>query len=143
MNATPEIIAAPFIERAPEPVLTRAGRDALAARTAKEPIPVSPDRDYTIKRIRAALKRRSGKSWSVKGGNGTAWGWIKIESPPRRRDGYSMTEAERVELGELMGLNGPAHHQGVSVPDQSDYRREHIQRAEGMEVTERGVAQWD
>ncbi len=35
------------------------------------------DRDEAIKRIRAALKRRSGKLWSVTGGRGTSWGWIK------------------------------------------------------------------
>jgi hypothetical protein len=43
------------------------------------------DRDEAIKRIRAALKRRSGKAWSVTGDRGTAWGWIKIDAPPARR----------------------------------------------------------
>jgi hypothetical protein len=43
------------------------------------------DRDAAIKRIRAALKFRSGKDWSVTGGKGTAYGWIKIDAPPRRR----------------------------------------------------------
>jgi len=43
------------------------------------------DRDEAIKRIRAALKKKTGKSWSVTGDRGTAWGWIKVEAPPRRR----------------------------------------------------------
>lgn len=43
------------------------------------------DRDTAIAEIRAALKRRSGKAWSVKGGRGTAYGWIEIDAPPRRR----------------------------------------------------------
>lgn len=43
------------------------------------------DRDVAIKRIKTALKKRSGKDWSVKGGRGTAWGWIKIDAPPRRK----------------------------------------------------------
>jgi hypothetical protein len=43
------------------------------------------DRDETIKRIRKALRARSGKDWSVTGGRGTAWGWITIDAPPRRR----------------------------------------------------------
>jgi hypothetical protein len=43
-----------------------------------------PDRDVAIKRIREALKRRSGKAWSVKGDRGTAWGWIHISCPPAR-----------------------------------------------------------
>lgn len=42
-------------------------------------------REETIKRIRAALKRKTGKSWTVRGGRGTGWGWIRVESPPRRR----------------------------------------------------------
>ena len=32
------------------------------------------DRKETIKRIKTALERRSGKKWSVTGGQGTAWG---------------------------------------------------------------------
>ncbi len=43
------------------------------------------DRDEAIARIRTALKRRSGKAWSVTGGRGTAWGWITVEAPPARR----------------------------------------------------------
>jgi hypothetical protein len=42
-------------------------------------------RDQAIKRIKAALKRRSGKEWSVRGGKGTAYGWITIDAPPKRR----------------------------------------------------------
>lgn len=42
------------------------------------------DRNETIKRIKDALKRRSGKPWSVTGGRGTAWGWITIDAPPAR-----------------------------------------------------------
>jgi hypothetical protein len=41
-------------------------------------------REATIKRIRAALKNRSGKVWSVKGDKGTAYGWIHISVPPAR-----------------------------------------------------------
>lgn len=42
------------------------------------------DRDETIKRIRQALAKRSGRQWSVKGGRGTAWGWIRISVPPSK-----------------------------------------------------------
>lgn len=42
------------------------------------------DRNEAIARIKKALKERSGKSWSVTGGRGTAWGWIKIDAPPKR-----------------------------------------------------------
>lgn len=43
------------------------------------------DRNEVIKIIRENLKRRSGKAWSVTGGTGTAYGWIKIDAPPKRR----------------------------------------------------------
>lgn len=43
------------------------------------------DRNEAIDRIRKGLRRRSGKAWTVRGGRGTAWGWIRVEAPPRRR----------------------------------------------------------
>lgn len=60
-------------------------------------------RNEAIAQIRAALQKRSGKSWSVKGGRGTAYGWIDISSPPQRRieHGY-MSEEDRAELGHLL-----------------------------------------
>ena len=66
------------------------------------------DRNEANKRIRAALKRKTGKTWSVSGSRGTAWGWIDISSPPRRRNamGY-MSDADRKELAELLGLDEP------------------------------------
>lgn len=51
------------------------------AKTKREYI----NRDEAIARIKAALKRRSGKPWSVTGGKGTAWGWITIDVPPKAR----------------------------------------------------------
>lgn len=44
------------------------------------------DRNTVIKEIRTALKERTGKTWSVTGGRGTAWGWIKIDAPKARLD---------------------------------------------------------
>lgn len=60
---------------------------------ATKPKPTAPpvnDRDDAIRRIRQALRRRSGKAWSVTGGRGTAWGWITITAPPRRQDRKSV-----------------------------------------------------
>lgn len=114
-----------------------------------EPAPrvVSVDRDEAIAAIRAALRRRSGKVWSVRGGRGTTWGWIKIIAPPRRcgADG-AMTEEDRVELAELLGLDpavGTAHRQGIDVPSSTHYRHEYIARAEGREPEIYGYAYWD
>jgi len=127
------------------------------------------DRDGTIKRIRAALKRRSGRAWSVKGGRGTAWGWIRIDAPPARRTWHSrpragftadtapsitgweeylgkpgghMSRVDRFELAKLLGLN-VVRSQGVSIPASSDYYREYIDRAEGREPSVIGKPYWD
>ena len=100
------------------------------------------DRNETIKLIREALKKRSGKTWSVTGGRGSAWGWIRIHSPPARRAEYGdMSEADRAELGELLGET--VHHQGVSIPAASDYRREYVTRALGLPVLDIGKHYWD
>lgn len=102
------------------------------------------DRDTAIRLIRRALRRRSGKSWSVTGGRGTVWGWITIHALPAHRDQYgSMDDGRRAELGELLGLGEPVHHQGVSIPAGSDYRREYVDRAEGRVPSVTGKPYWD
>jgi hypothetical protein len=127
------------------------------------------ERDETIKRIKAALKQRSGKIWSVTGGRGTAWGWITIDVPPARRtakhrlkngdSGYignpgdyeeydsgepggHMTKADRTELASLLGLDD-VHIQGVSIPAQGNYRQEYLDRAEGRQPSVEGEPYWD
>jgi hypothetical protein len=119
--------------------------DTLAIRAEMDPHGYAhTDRDETIKAVRAALKRRSGKTWSVTGGKGTAWGWITITAPPKRREGFGyMSEADRAELGRLLGLDRPAHQQGVDIPAGNDYRREYIARAEGRVSSVTGTPYWD
>lgn len=125
------------------------------------------DRNAVIARIRAALRRRSGYSWSVTGGHGTAWGWIRIDAPPRARTwrhrlkpglpdlpgnyeeynsghpGGITGPVERAQLGQLLGLDGPVHHQGVSIPSSRDYYREYIDRAEGRTPALIATPYWD
>lgn len=127
------------------------------------------DRDDTIRRIRTALQRRSGKSWSVTGGRGTAWGWITIDAPPARRTwgnrlkpdaspaqlpedyeeydtgepGRCTSPADRAELGRLLDLGGPCHSQGVKVAASSDYYREYTDRAEGRTPAKVAQPYWD
>jgi hypothetical protein len=170
------------------------------------------DRNEAIAKIKKGLKVRSGKTWSVKGGRGTSWGWIDIDAPPKRRtwkdvqtntpeppspgaryrgvdcvtpyyrveagaedailspeedpwareaaeQGRSliynwehdspgesfghMSPDERVELGTLLGLGKPVHHQGHSIPASSAYREEHVARAEGRPVEVFGERYWD
>lgn len=50
------------------------------------------DRNEAIKRIRVALKKRTGRPWSVTGGRGTAWGWITVQAPPKRRVDHIQSE---------------------------------------------------
>ena len=105
---------------------------------------VTPDRDATIARIRAALRRRTGMTWSVTGGRGTAWGWIRISSPPARHVEYGyMSLADRATLGEALGLHRPVHSQGESIPSSGDYYREYVDRAEGRPPCRTGVPYWD
>jgi hypothetical protein len=101
------------------------------------------ERDEAIKRIKTALRNRSGKTWSVTGGRGTAWGWIHISAPPKRLVGHGyMTEADAAELGKLLGTDS-AHSQGVSIAADGHYRHEYVARAEGREPTVIGVPYWD
>ncbi len=127
------------------------------------------DRQETISRIRKALKKRSGKPWSVTGGRGTAYGWLTIDAPPARRkwlqvktgqtdlqghDVYRwehtpdaeyghISPDERAELAKLLGLEAPVHDQGVSIPASNDYWQEYIDRAEGREPAKCGEIYWD
>jgi hypothetical protein len=128
------------------------------------------DRNETIKAIRTALQRRSGKAWSVTGGRGTAWGWIHIDAPPARRtfshrekpggngycanwsdqweeydtgeSGHGSGPADREELSKLLGVELAQVGGGVGVPASYDYRREYIDRAEGRPPSVIGVPYW-
>lgn len=127
------------------------------------------DRDATIKAIRDALKKRSGKPWSVTGGRGTAWGWIKIQAPPARctfahrtREGMEHAQlwrdrveeydtgtpgrcqsfAEIDELARLLDIP-PAQCDPASIPASYDYRQEYIDRAEGRKPRVLGEPYWD
>lgn len=94
-------------------------------------------------KIRAALRRRSGKDWSVSRGRGTAGGWLTITSPPSRQVNGHMSEADQAELGRLLGDSRRVHHQGVSIPSGGDYRQEYLARAEGRTPEVYGVPYWD
>ena len=100
------------------------------------------ERNDAIKQIRTALRKRSGKAWSVCGGRGTAWGWIRICSPPARLvDGY-MVDEERSELAQLLGLDS-VHFQGENIMASGDARIEYVDRANGRTPSRIGVPYWD
>jgi hypothetical protein len=125
------------------------------------------DRNETIKKIKTALQKRSGMEWSVTGGRGTAWGWIEIDAPPKRRTchavkkegaltdcpedyeekdtgqlGGYMTVEDRIRLADLLGLSD-VHFQGASIPASSAYYQEYVDRAEGRTPTVKGEPYWD
>lgn len=99
------------------------------------------------KQIRAALKRRSGKVWSVTTSCGTGYGWLRIVAPKSRRPEmpFHMTEEDRKELIALLGYESQPHFisgQGLSVPPYDDYYQEVIDRAEGNEPIVLGVREF-
>lgn len=96
------------------------------------------DRNTTIACIRAGLKARSGKAWSVKGGTGTAYGWIRIGVTARQAQDRPDWAAE---LGRLLGK--AVHHQGESVPSSNAYYQEYVDRAEGRTPSVIGSPYWD
>jgi hypothetical protein len=100
------------------------------------------DRNEAIITIRRNLKARSGKSWSVRGGAGTSWGWIDVCSPPSRLVDGVMTEADKKELAALLGLD-MVHCQGEQIPAGHDYRVEYVARSAGLKPPVVGVPYWD
>lgn len=141
----------------------------LAPEPEPEPAKERIGRNEAIQRIKAGLKKRTGMTWSVTGGRGTAYGWIEIDAPPKRRiahtrrkegtDGLSsedyeeiidptrpyghMTAADRKILADALGLDREVHHQGQSIPASNDYYLEYVDRAEGRTPRAIGTPYWD
>lgn len=114
------------------------------------------ERKDAVRRIKAALKRKTSKTWSVHGDRGTAWGWITVEAPKSRRvarkenpdydfsDGeglpyiecdanedrgaYYTSDADCHLLTRAFRLSRKAHFQGLSIsPDEREF---YVLRAE-------------
>jgi hypothetical protein len=85
-------------------------------------------------RIALGLRSRSAVPWRVDGPDGPSGiGRLTIASPPDRRspDG-AMTDADREELGRLLGISEPVGPEGCVVPSGGlDHYVELIDRAEG------------
>ena len=104
---------------------------------------ISIDRDEAIAQIKAAFKAR-GLRYSVKGGRGTAWGWIHIDLLPS--DYKKMDEDGRKaaykRLGEDIGLDRLCYS-SEGIPSTSDYYREYVDRASGKTPSVFGKPYWD
>lgn len=102
----------------------------------------SIERNQAIAQIKAALKAR-GMRYSVRGGRGTAWGWIDVDLLPavcKSLDYDARKQAYRA-LGDAFGLvNG---YGPVSIPASSAHYREYIQRAKGETPAEIAQPYWD
>jgi hypothetical protein len=110
----------------------------VASQTRTEPI----GRDEAIAQIRAALKAR-GLRYSVRGGRGTAWGWIDVDLLPAVRESLADDARKQAyrELGDVFGLaNG---YDSISIASSSAHYREYIQRAKGETPAEIAQPYWD
>lgn len=124
--------------------------DYRTQKGAPELSPLPPAIDYgsmdtndVCKRIKKALKERSGRSWSVTHGRGTAYGWITIEAPPARRVNTWYTSEEDIELLKNLLGSDKVYKQGVNIPSSCDYYKEYIDRAEGRKPATCGTPYWD
>lgn len=102
-------------------------------------------RDVAIARIKASLRQRSGRSWSVTGGTGTAWGWIRIKSMPKACGRFGeMTAADITELAGLLGVAESLVRGGFSIPASSDHRKQAIAlAATGTTLGLKAEQYWD
>jgi hypothetical protein len=102
------------------------------------------NRNDVIAAIKAGLKARSGKSWSVTGGRGTAHGWIRICVPKSKAidEWGTMSDAQCRELAGLLGLER-VHCQGESIPADHNYRRVYLARSAGLTPTTTATPYWD
>lgn len=125
-------------------------------------------RNEVIAKIKADLKARTGMAWSVKGGRGTAYGWITICAPAKRctlhsqlkagatstwpedyelvdngqPDGY-MTDADLATLRTALGEGASVDRSGVSIPSSNAYYQEFLDRAAGRQPSVIGTPYWD
>ena len=124
------------------------------------------DRNVVIKAIKTDLKRRSGRSWSVSGGTGSAYGWITIDALPAKRTarwelkagepdypgnyievetglpGGHITPTDQKTLAKLLGIES-VHHQGVQIAASNAHYEEYLDRAAGRTPRRVGEQYWD
>lgn len=116
------------------------------------------ERADAVKRLKKALRTITGKTWSVSGARGTAWGWIDIQAPKSRRVGHTPNPAwkhwemdtqeppffenpdapkderwytnlaDEAVLRDIFDMTGFYIHQGMSVPP--DSREWYVLKAE-------------
>lgn len=101
-------------------------------------------RPDAIATVKASLRARSGYSWSVTGGKGTAWGWLRVNVAPKDQAQFScMAEVDQVWLALLLGHDYPIHQQGESIANSGGHYKQLIAQAAGYNPTVFGEQYWD
>ena len=123
-----------------------AGQCATDAPAKPAALPVPPgtqySRDEAIAAISAALKAR-GMRYSIKGGRGTSWGWIRVDILPAVYKTLDET-GRKAAYRALADAFGESHaHGAISIPSSSAHYREYIERARGLQPTKIAQAYWD
>jgi hypothetical protein len=113
---------AAWAELRPEPAPTGDTLDALSDADSWE------TKAYT-KALRNVLKRRTGRLWSVKVGQGTGYSWVSINSPPARQENYGMSADDESLLAATLNESMGGY---VSIPPTPGYRLSYILRAAGL-----------
>jgi len=89
--------------------------------------------DVATKTIARLLRERTGRAWSVTRGRGTAYGWLTITAPPKRRAAFGYLSADdQAMLSAALGAR--VHCQGESVRPCSGVHGSYVFRAAGVPV---------
>ena len=128
-------------------------------------VPRHIDTVEACRRIKAALRARSGRAWSVRRGRGTSACWVHIDAPPERRvwhrleDGldergfprYRYVEdasrpgetgpVDRALLADLLGIDERFTCGGCSIVP--SHVASYVSRAEGRGPTDEPPRDWD
>ena len=124
-----------FVRPAPKALV---GYDAEYCRAAED----MRCKEYT-KLLRKMLKRRTGRTWSVKVGSGTGYCWLTINAPPARIVDWKMSPDDESLLASVLGEDSIGQY--YQIPPTSGYRAWNMARiaginTEGIKLQEHG---WD
>jgi hypothetical protein len=98
---------------------------------------VDRDVDAACKVLRKLLRERTGRDWSVTRGRGTAYSWIRIHSPPKRRCKFGFLSIEdQILLTAALGSRPRVHEQGESIRTECGVRGSYVFRIAGVGVPE-------
>jgi len=129
-----------------ENALRHAGRRSRLKRAPLEGSPekwfalacaVDRDIDAACKTLRELLRERTGRDWSVTRSRGTAYGWLRIHSPPKRRGAFDYLSVEdEILLSAALGCSRGVGAQGESIRTERGVRGSYVFAIAGVETPE-------